>query len=476
MGTDIGERTRERVGAETDGGGRPLAQMRSCLVTGAAGYFGLHLTRALLARGLRVHAFDLQPPDLEGEGLTCFQGDVRNRRDLLEAAEGVDTVFHVAAIVKLFRHCTESIRRQSFEVNVAGTELVIEVCRELGIERLVYTSSNNVIFDGRPIELADESLPYPDHYVDIYSETKSLAERMVLAANGSDGLLTCAIRPSGIYGPGEKMILPRIVGQCHDGLLLATLGGARARTEFSYVDNLTHGHILAAQHLLPDSPAAGQAYFINDGYYTSSIGYFRPLIEGLGFRFPERTLPTGLMRAIAVAWEMAHRYLRAPEPMFTCVEVLKAAVSHPCSIEKARRELGYEPPVSHAEAMDRCLGYAREIVASRDRLERPHAGWWVSILAGMVFLGLLAHDPTVWAWWSQSIMGAIPHWLYQAGFWTAVLTHVHKGLKAVRLAERAGFHRSSAAWGWQTFILGFPSLALLVPRAEAALHGEAGSR
>jgi 3beta-hydroxy-delta5-steroid dehydrogenase/steroid delta-isomerase len=454
----------------------PEADIQACLVTGGAGFLGSHLVRALLERGHRVQVLDLMPPDFEHERLRFFRGDLRCYEDILKAMTGVDTVFHTASIVNLLSFCSAALRQESYDINVGGTENVIRACRESGVTRLVYTSSNNVIFDGRDIELADESLPYPEKYVDLYSETKSLAERKVLAANGTQGLLTCAIRPSGIYGPGEKLFLPRIIARCDDGLLRVRVGKERAKSEYSYVDNLVHGHLLAAHKLVPESPAPGQAYFINDGEYLDNFEFFRPIIEDLGFAFPERLIPAFPLKAVTALGEIAHWLLKTPRPVLTVIEVLKASVSHPCSIEKARRDLGYEPVVSGAEAVERCLPYCRETLREREKVDRPHPAWWASIIIGMVALGLLAHHPPTWAFWSQHVIGAIPHWVYQAGLWVAVLTHLHKGLKAVRLAERAGLHHTSNAWGWQTLILGFASMNLLLPRIERATRerGQAG--
>jgi nucleoside-diphosphate-sugar epimerase len=91
-------------------------------------------------------------------------------------------------------------------------------CKQCGVTRLVYTSTTNVIFCGEPIINGDETLPYApnEKHVDHYSRTKSIAEQIVLQANGSKVaggkiLYTCAIRPAGIYGEGEQRHLPRIV-------------------------------------------------------------------------------------------------------------------------------------------------------------------------------------------------------------------------------------------------------------------------
>ena len=109
-------------------------------------------------------------------------------------------------------------------------------------------------------------------------------------------------------------------------------------------------------------------------------------------------------------------------------------------------------------------------------IERPHWGVWVAILSGMGLLGLLALSPGAHAWWSRSVTTATPRWLLQGVFVWALLLHVYKGMKAVRMAERAGLHETSMSWGWQTFALGFPSLWKLeecIARGRAGAGGEA---
>lgn len=445
--------------------GKP--DLGTCLVTGGSGFLGLHLVRALLDRGCAVRVFDLVPPEIESPRLTFTKGDLRSYGDVCKAMEGVDTVFHVASIVVLLTYPSAAERQRSFEINVRGTGNVIRAARHLGVQRLVYTSTQNVIFAGEHYPgMVDERAHYPAQGADLYTETKAAAEQIVLAANGHDGLLTCALRPSGIYGPGEKLFLPRVIEQCDSGLLRMGLGPRHVLSEATYIDNLVDAHIRAAEHLVPGSVVGGQAYFINDGEYQSNLEFFRPVIEGLGFSFPRWNLPAWPVVWFATLWELAHRFLGAPFPKLTRTEVLKLVVHHPCSIEKAKRDFGYEPLVGTKEGLARCLPYCREMLARREKVERPHWFAWIWVLGGMAAFGIVAFHPDAWKWWSSNAIGWIPRWIYQAGFAVAWLVHVYKGLKAVRIAERAGLRKTSLGWGLQTFLLGFPSMRLLRARVE----------
>lgn len=288
------------------------------------------------------------------EGTAFLQGDIRNYAQVERAITGVDCVFHIASYgmsgrEQLNRHLIE-------EVNVQGTENVLKACVEKGVSELVYTSTFNVVFGGQVIENGDESLPYlplhlhPDHY----SRTKSVAEMAVMKANGTalkDGtgvLRTCALRPAGIYGPGEQRHLPRIVGYIEKGIFRFVYGNPSNLVEFVHVDNLVSAHELAAEALSPEHQhrSAGQAYFISDGRPVNNFEFFRPLVEGLGYSFPKLRLPISLIYFFAFLTEMIH-HLVGPiynfQPLLTRTEVYKTGVTHYFSMAKAKAELGYEP-------------------------------------------------------------------------------------------------------------------------------------
>ena len=91
-------------------------------------------------------------------------------------------------------------------------------------------------------------------------------DEAALAANGHGGLLTCAIRPAGIYGPGEKLAFGRVIDECERGRYRVKVGDGRALADNVFVENLVEAEIEAARHLLPDSPLCGEAYFISDGH------------------------------------------------------------------------------------------------------------------------------------------------------------------------------------------------------------------
>lgn len=334
-----------------------------CLVTGGAGFLAGHLVRALLASGHEVRSLDLREPPITHPRFHAVRGDLRNPADIVAVARGVHTVFHTAAIVDFVGLANPARRARSFDLNVRGTENVLAACYRTGVSRLVYTSSNNVVL-GPPVEGADGSTPYPSRHPDLYSTTKERAERLALDANGRSGLATCAVRPGGIYGIGDPFYLPQLVEKCAKGLLLADIGDGTAMADNTFVGNLVHGELLAARALVRGMQAAGRAYYVTDGEPTNPLEFFRPIIEGLGYRVPTLRVPYGLAYGLGYTWEALHRFGLAPEPQVTRLHCMKTAVSHSGSIAEATRDLGYVPPHAWRPELAACVPYCREVLAA----------------------------------------------------------------------------------------------------------------
>ncbi|HEY5645586.1 MAG TPA: NAD-dependent epimerase/dehydratase family protein [Pseudomonadales bacterium] len=442
---------------------REPGELGYCLVTGGAGYLGQNLTRELLRRGVSVRIFDQQRADFTHEALDVVQGDVRDFEAVRRACEGIDTVFHTAAVMSFLGLATRAQREESFGINVRGVANIIRACRAARVRRLIYTSTNNVTFGG-PVIDGDESHPYADNPKDLYTQTKILGEKLALEANDREGLLTCAIRPGGIYGPNDRLIVTRLANDCARGMIPIPIGDGTAKSDNTFIDNLVDGQIEAARHLAPDSPVCGQAYFITDGVSLNYFDFFQPFVEELGHRYPKLRLPAAPLYALAATWEFLHWAVKVPPPLFTRLELRKMTVSHYNRIDKAQRDFGWQPKVSLDEASRACIAYLRDYRDRHERVDRPHWGWWVAILSGMALLAMLAFHPPAHAAWTRSVTTWTPRWLLQGVFVWAVLLHVYKGMKAVRTAERADLRETSMAWGWQTFALGFASLGLLEKR------------
>jgi 3beta-hydroxy-Delta5-steroid dehydrogenase / steroid Delta-isomerase len=316
------------------------------LITGGAGYLGKHLARRLLDLGCNVRTFDrtAEGPDPR---VAHFVGDIRDYASLREAARGVDAIFHAAAVIAMVGVARPETRRRVFDVNVLGTEHVIRACRELGVGRLIYTSSANVLLDRIVVE-ADEDEPYAETFVDLYTETKVIAEKLVRAANG-EGLATVSLRPGGLWGfDEESFMMKAFVEQLATGRFKALIGSGEAVVDNTHVENLVDAELLAAQALV-ERPhrIGGRAYHVTDDERLNGLEFFRPLVEGWGEPFPRLRVPGQLMLAVAHALEWVHFVRGGAEPPLTRGGVLKLIRTSSLRVDRAREDLGYEPRYSH---------------------------------------------------------------------------------------------------------------------------------
>ncbi len=320
-----------------------------CLVIGGAGMLGFEIVKQLAAAGKQMRILDTQPaPEPLCEARV---GDIRSREDVEAACAGVDVVFQTAAAVWDVR----TPARVYDEVNVGGNRLVVEVCRKLGIQRLVYTSTIDVVVDGRrPIVDGDESLPYPRRLPrDPYSRTKIEAEHLVLAADGPD-LATSALRPVGMYGPRDRYHLGNILAMARKGNKLR-LGSGKACFSHAYSENVAHAHVCAATHLFPGSLMAGRPYFIGDHYPADNFfDFMDPFLAALDLPIPRRRIPYPVAYGLACVAEVV-----APRSNFNRFAVIQTCVDHTYRHDRAERDFGYEPIVSREEAFRRTLADVR---------------------------------------------------------------------------------------------------------------------
>ena len=332
-----------------------------CLVTGAAGYTGSHLVKALLEKGYTVRALVRSTPlKLEHKNLEICTGDIQDAQQILRACEGVDTVFHTVAMIATLggSAVSKSYRDSARAVNVQGSINVIDACQATGVSRLVHTSSVDTCFAGKEnLNMDEQATPYATDYKVVYSQTKIEAEKAVLAANGKGGLLTCALRPDGIWGPGGSLMMDMLVAQLRGGKMVSRIGGDGALHDHVHIDNLLHAHLLAANALVPGSAVCGNAYFVSDGEPARLFQFVRPLFEGLGYTVPKASIPAAPLRAVLSAWQWLHFKTGIAEPFLSPHELNKATISHVVSSAAAARDFAYEPIKTVAQGMSETVAY-----------------------------------------------------------------------------------------------------------------------
>ena len=331
------------------------------LITGGGGFVGQNFVQTMLDNGNKVKSFDIVPCKIQHPNLESIQGNICDYNAVLSACQGVDTIFHTAAIIDLKggKAVTKEYRDRSYAINVEGTKNVLRAAQEVGAKRFVYTASNSVVIGGKPISGGDETLPYTTRFSDLYTETKVTAEKFVLEQDGIKGVRTCSIRPSGIWGPGDQTMFVKYFTQVIKGLMKANIGspGNLAKLDNSYVHNLIHGQILAARHLVEGGTSPGQAYFINDDEPINMFDFSRPVVEAVGYPFPRMRVPAALVKGIMAFWQMLHFKFGIQEPPVPPLAIERIAIDNYFSIEKAKRDLGYKPPYTTEQGMKECLPY-----------------------------------------------------------------------------------------------------------------------
>lgn len=331
-------------------------------MTGGTGFLGRRLVERLLADGRRVAVLARAPaPDLERRGVRFVRASLDDAAAVAAACANVDTVFHVAAKVGVWGRYADF-----FRANVLGTRALLEGCRAHGVARLVYTSTPSVVYNGRELAGADESLPLTNDCPSPYPLTKAIAEREVLAAN-TDTLRTIALRPHLIWGVGDPHLVPRILARARAGRL-RIVGTGRNRVDMVHVENAVDAHLLAEAALAMSHPPgdarggirppAGRAFFITNDEPVVLWEWINELLRALGRPPVTKHISLGAASVLGAAAELAWRALRlAGEPPMTRFVAAELAKDHWFNIAAARRDLRYAPRVSMTEG-------TRELVAA----------------------------------------------------------------------------------------------------------------
>jgi nucleoside-diphosphate-sugar epimerase len=335
------------------------------LVTGGTGFLGRRLVERLLGEGRSVTVLARHSvPELESRGVRFVRASLDDAPAVRAACAGMETVFHVAARVGVWGNYDEF-----FRTNVLGTRALLHGCRDEAVKFFVHTSTPSVVYNGRDLAGADESLPLTTGCPSPYPLTKAIAEREVLAAN-SPGLLTIALRPHLIWGVGDPHLVPRVLDRARAGRL-RIIGDGKNRVDMVHVENAVDAHLLAEAvlrrcHVIRDtSGGAGRAFFITNGEPVVLWDWINGLLAALGEKPVTRgvSLPlASIVGATCEAWWSALR-LRG-EPPLTRFVAAELAKDHWFDITAARQILGYAPRISMAE------GTAELIAALKTSLSR----------------------------------------------------------------------------------------------------------
>jgi dTDP-glucose 4,6-dehydratase len=231
-----------------------MTQMDTILVTGAGGFIGSHLVETLARRGDRVRAFvryngrsdpgllrDL-PDDLRARVEIVF-GDLRDSHAVREAARGVDTIFHLGALIAIPYSYVHP--RETVETNVIGTLNVLEAARAHGVRRVVHTSTSEVYGTARFVPITED---HPLQGQSPYSASKIGADKLVESFYLSFGLPVVTVRPFNTYGPRQsaRAVIPTIITQALTRPIVH-LGDLRPTRDLNFVSDTVAGFLAAAE-------------------------------------------------------------------------------------------------------------------------------------------------------------------------------------------------------------------------------------
>lgn len=302
-------------------------------VTGATGFVGGRVTRQLVAAGHQVVAVvrsQARAADLAALGVELHQGDVTDKESMCAPMTSADGIFHIAGWYKI----GTKDKRDGEQINIVGTRNVLELMRDLGITRGVYTSTLAVFSDTHG-QLVDETYHYDGPHLSEYDRTKWVAHYQVAAPMIAAGLPLVIVQPGLIYGPGDTSSVRTTFLQ----YLQRKLPLLPAQTAFSWahVDDIAHGHILAMERGRP-----GESYIISGPTHTLIAG-MRIAERITGIPAPRLHATPAMMKAMAATMGMVERVIPVPETYSAEYLRVSAGVTYIGDNAKARLALAYAP-------------------------------------------------------------------------------------------------------------------------------------
>lgn len=259
---------------------------QTVLVTGADGFIGSHLTEALVRAGYKVRAFvlynsfnswgwlDRCAPDVKGK-FEVFAGDIRDPHGVRTAMQGCDAVLHLAALIAIpySYHSPDTY----VDTNIKGTLNIVQAARELGLSKVIHTSTSEVYGTARFVPITEE---HPLQGQSPYSASKIGADQIALSFHAALGTPVTVIRPFNTYGPRQsaRAVIPTIITQIANGKRELKLGALHPTRDFNFVADTVAGFLAA----LKSERGVGEVINLGSNYEISIGDTARTIAEVMG--------------------------------------------------------------------------------------------------------------------------------------------------------------------------------------------------
>ena len=311
------------------------------LVTGAAGFIGSHIVRALLKEGHSVRALDNLSTgyfwriEEIADRIDWIEGDITHRDTTARAVRGMDVVLHQAAIASVARSVDDPLA--SNDANVSGTLNLLQACREMGVRRMVFAASSSAYGSSPELPKVETMCPVP---MSPYAVNKLAGEQYCKVFSDLGFVETVSLRYFNVFGPMQdptslySAVIPKFATALLDGTPIELNGDGTQSRDFTYIDNAVQANLLA----MTAEGASGEVFNV-----------------GCGARYDLNTLIEELARILD------------RKPIVKRCPARAGDVPHSLAdISKARRMLRYEPSVDFTEGLRRTAAWFRERHATRE--------------------------------------------------------------------------------------------------------------
>lgn len=309
-------------------------------ITGASGFVGSALVQKLkkghtILAMSRSEKSDAAIKKLGAKPVRSELGKVTP-----DQLRGADVIIHAAAHVEQWGD-----KADFWRVNVMGTQQLLSAARAAGVKRFIFIGTEAALFHGQDMLSIDETYPRAEKSPFLYSQTKAVAEKLVLAAN-APGFATLSVRPRLVWGTGDKTILPVLVAMIKKKQFMWMDRGEK-NTSTTHIANLVQAVELALK-----KGKGGEAYFVTDGEDTTFRSFLTRYLATQQIVPPNKSIPGAVARALAFVVEGIWKILRLKkEPPLT--RFAAAIMSRHCTIriDKIRKEMGFKPVISVADGL-----------------------------------------------------------------------------------------------------------------------------